>query len=239
MKYRKKPVVIEARQLSHENHQDVSNWVASAGYKVRHASKPPMRAVTGIIIETLEGDMTAEYGDWIIKGVAGEFYPCKPEIFAESYEAVTAAIEQEVTTHKGLPVKGYTDQSDYKVERVNQNKVLEETVLRAVDAVGHDRDLDADMRWLSIARTHFEQGFMALNRAIFKPQRIKLSEDEQGGCRGANTRSEGEGSHQEVSQRAGRVLLFSDRRPVLGTWRTRHHLLRTRNVCRDRGQGAG
>ena len=87
-KYRKKPVVIDAVQLTMANHQAVSTQIAAAGYNVRHASKPPMRAVTGIVIETLEGDMTADYGDWIIKGVQGEFYPCKPEIFEKTYEKV-------------------------------------------------------------------------------------------------------------------------------------------------------
>lgn len=87
-KFCKKPVEIEARQLSAGNHHDVANWIASAGYNVKHASKPPMRAVTGLVIETLEGDMTADYGDWIIKGVKGEFYPCKPDIFEETYTLV-------------------------------------------------------------------------------------------------------------------------------------------------------
>lgn len=177
MKYRKKPVVIEAFRFGVDAPD--SWWEDAVDEGVARVVTPaPGDGPQYAVIDTLEGTMTASRGDWIIKGVEGELYPCKPEIFAETYEAVTAAIEQEVTTHKGLPVKGYTDQSDYKVERVNQNKVLEETVLRAVDAVENDWDLYADMRWLSIARTHFEQGFMALNRAIFKPQRIKLSEDE-------------------------------------------------------------
>ena len=47
-----------------------------------------MRMVTGLTIPTDEGDMNASYGDWIIKGIAGEFYPCKPDIFEQTYEAV-------------------------------------------------------------------------------------------------------------------------------------------------------
>lgn len=87
-KYRKKPVVIDAVQLTMANRQAISTIIAAAGYNVRHASKPPMRALTGIVIETLEGDMTADFGDWIIKGVQGEFYPCKPDIFEKTYEKV-------------------------------------------------------------------------------------------------------------------------------------------------------
>jgi len=85
--FRKKPVVIEGMQLSADNHQHVATWIAGGGYNVRHWSKPPMRAVTGLVIETLEGDMEAGYGDWIIKGIKGEFYPCKPDIFEATYEA--------------------------------------------------------------------------------------------------------------------------------------------------------
>lgn len=87
-KYRKKPVVIDAVQLTMTNHQAISSIIAAAGYNVRHVTKPPMRAITGIVIETLEGDMTADFGDWIIKDVQGEFYPCKPEIFEKTYEKV-------------------------------------------------------------------------------------------------------------------------------------------------------
>lgn len=88
MKYRKKPVVIDAWLLTQENHRDVAYRIASAGYNVRHFSQPPMRAVTGLTIETLEGDMNASYGDWIIRGVNGEFYPCKPDIFEKTYDRV-------------------------------------------------------------------------------------------------------------------------------------------------------
>lgn len=74
MKYRKKPVVIEAIQFDGTNHDDI---VEFCGGFTRDA-----------IISTLEGDMTAQPGDWIIKGVQGEYYPCKPDIFAATYEAV-------------------------------------------------------------------------------------------------------------------------------------------------------
>jgi hypothetical protein len=75
--YRKKPVVIEARQLTSENHLNVAAWSnAIAGSDCLH-------------IDTLEGVMTAHLGDWIIRGVQGEYYPCKPDIFAATYEEVT------------------------------------------------------------------------------------------------------------------------------------------------------
>lgn len=75
-------------------------------------------------------------------------------------------------TNKGLPVKGYTDQSDSKVALVNQNKELEERVLRQLDDMQNSGLYDP--RWIAIARTNIEQGFMAMNRAVFRPERISL-----------------------------------------------------------------
>lgn len=80
-----------------------------------------------------------------------------------------------MNTHQPLPVAGYTAQSDLKVELVNANKRLEEQLLRAFDNLSGSTDVD--QRWLAIARTQIEQGFMALNRAIFRPERISLPGD--------------------------------------------------------------
>ena len=77
-KFRKKPVVIEAVRFDGRNHPEVMDFM---GEKPRPSSHP------FLIISTLEGDMTALPGDWIIKGVMGEFYPCKAHIFDETYEA--------------------------------------------------------------------------------------------------------------------------------------------------------
>ena len=82
MKYRKKPVVIEAMQFNGAwtgDGTDVLNWLGKGGeWSVEDQA---------LKIHTLEGVMTANKGDFIIKGVAGEFYPCKPDIFAATYEA--------------------------------------------------------------------------------------------------------------------------------------------------------
>lgn len=81
MKFRKKPVVIEAMQFTEETKNQVFNWVSCTREVAWDAlGKPAM------LIATLEGDMMAMQGDWIIKGVQGEFYPCKPDIFAATYE---------------------------------------------------------------------------------------------------------------------------------------------------------
>ncbi len=81
-----------------------------------------------------------------------------------------------MTDHKPMPVSGYTAQIDENVQMVNINKRDEERILRSIDQYAMNPEVDR--RWLAIAKTHIEQGFMAMNRAIFKPQRIALPEDE-------------------------------------------------------------
>lgn len=76
--------------------------------------------------------------------------------------------------HEGLPVAGYKPQSDKNVELVNGMKVTEEVVLRCLDDLAAMPDVDK--RWLAIGRTQIEQGFMAVNRSIFKPGRVPLSD---------------------------------------------------------------
>jgi predicted helicase len=71
---------------------------------------------------------------------------------------------------KGLPVKGYRPMEQWRVTLVNMNKELEEVFLQIMDH--YATDLDVDGRWLSIARTHLEISMMALNRAVFQPERI-------------------------------------------------------------------
>jgi hypothetical protein len=92
-KFRKKPVVIEARQFhgTHENAQDIIDWMNAANPHFDESDSATWTVshyYGELKIRTLEGEMTANPGDWIIKGVQGEFYPCKPDIFDETYEAV-------------------------------------------------------------------------------------------------------------------------------------------------------
>ena len=77
--------------------------------------------------------------------------------------------------HQPLPVHGYVSQSDKNVAIVNGHKETEERLLRHLDEMLHNNNA-FDGRWLAIARTHFEQGFMALNRAVFQPKRVYLEE---------------------------------------------------------------
>ena len=85
-KFTKKPITISAVQFngSSTHASRIENWM-------KGGEEPPGKGIhtkdiCSMYIETLEGVMTASPGDWIIKGVKGEFYPCKPEIFKETYE---------------------------------------------------------------------------------------------------------------------------------------------------------
>lgn len=82
--YRKKPVVIVAEQFTEENKNRAFNFITCNRDATWDEAGAPI-----IRIQTLEGVMTASLGDWIIKGVKGEFYPCKPDIFATLYDEVT------------------------------------------------------------------------------------------------------------------------------------------------------
>lgn len=85
MKFRKKPVVIEARQFFNDGSSyELLEWVNTN----QHANGKELAQWHNnkLIVPTLEGDHTASPGDWIIQGVKGEFYPCKPDIFEATYE---------------------------------------------------------------------------------------------------------------------------------------------------------
>ena len=76
-RYRKKPVVIEAIQWTGDNWFQIDEFV---GFDCDTHPR-----ISQITIPTKEGDMVASVGDWIIKGIKGEFYPCKPDIFEKTY----------------------------------------------------------------------------------------------------------------------------------------------------------
>lgn len=97
MKFKKKPIVIEAVQLTWKTWCEICDFLNG----ILSAENPARNVETfsdtcgeqgphyiELTIPTLEGDVIARHGDWIIKGIAGEFYPCKPDIFAKSYEPV-------------------------------------------------------------------------------------------------------------------------------------------------------
>ena len=82
-KYRKKPVVIEAVRFTggKGNANEILNWVNGSGGEASFDRD-------AIQIQSLEGRMLANTGDWVIKGIKGEFYPCKDDIFRQTYDSV-------------------------------------------------------------------------------------------------------------------------------------------------------
>jgi len=84
MKYRKKPVVVEAWQWTGGTAKDALDFCSDNGLPDWRVDT--LKGKTGLIIPTLEGDRVASCGDYIIKGVHGEYYPCKPDIFEKTYE---------------------------------------------------------------------------------------------------------------------------------------------------------
>ena len=77
-RYRKRPVIVEAIRWDGKNSQQINDWIPGSFlcWSTDHAP----------CINTTEGMMRAELGDWIIKGVKGEFYPCKPDVFSATYD---------------------------------------------------------------------------------------------------------------------------------------------------------
>jgi hypothetical protein len=105
VKYRKRPVVIEAFQLTAEtrwDNHDWPEWLNQAWNKERDeegavwpasGSEPSQKFKDSVCITTLEGIHRADPGDWIIQGVKGELYPCKPDIFETTYEGAETDAE--------------------------------------------------------------------------------------------------------------------------------------------------
>lgn len=99
MRFRKKPIEVEAMRLHAETNDDVfldlntishaliAGWMLSHGFQAFRVAGD--KAPHGMEIKTLEGVMRADPGDWIIRGVQGEFYPCKSDIFEATYEPVS------------------------------------------------------------------------------------------------------------------------------------------------------
>ncbi len=84
MYYTKKPLTIEAIQWTGNNLQEIDDFISLSATKYGFTPNDE-----SMFIETIEGKMTAQKGDYIIQGVKGEFYPCKPDIFEVTYDEVS------------------------------------------------------------------------------------------------------------------------------------------------------
>jgi len=97
-KYRKKPVIIEAVKWTGGNHREMFDFLTDGKYKDdfmcasgQHFYIDHHKVRGGLVIKTLEGELVANIGDYIIKGIKGEYYPCKPDVFEQTYEKVESS----------------------------------------------------------------------------------------------------------------------------------------------------
>ena len=87
-RYRKKPVVIEAIQFKDlDDYLNICEWIDNDGDTLSAKEVVEFRSPI-MLVNTLEGVMAADKGDWIIRGIKGEYYPCKPDIFSKTYELI-------------------------------------------------------------------------------------------------------------------------------------------------------
>jgi hypothetical protein len=130
-----------------------------AKFMSRHApNHDPQRLEGGYLVEYPDG-----YRSW-----------CPAEAFELRHEEVT--VTGEPIGFAAPPVKGYNAQTAWAVQAVNGNKEIEEQTLRVIDALTTVEAVDH--HWLMTGKAHIEQGWMAINRAIFRPGRVTLREDQ-------------------------------------------------------------
>lgn len=170
-KFTKKPVTVEAIQWTQTNVQEIENFAGDAAKfetKVSDNGTGSSSSCTVLTIHTLEGDMRADFGDYIIKGVKGEFYPCKPDIFEQTYmkpddevkgmtfgAAIDALKQGKFVARKGWNGKGMylwlMPATSVKAEWCKEPhlKALAEQNGGAIDALGSIRMLTADKKILT------------------------------------------------------------------------------------------
>lgn len=181
MRVRSKSFETEAMQWdgSSQSAGDITDWAGLGNVTPWRSREGPQC----LDVNTPNGTVHASPGDWIVRDSLGAYYPCVDDVFRARYEEITMADK----VHQPLPVAGYKPQSEEHIAIVNANKELEERCLRQVEALAARHGemthgvavITCDPRWLAIGRTHLELAFMAINRAVFQPERAKLPEDEQ------------------------------------------------------------
>ena len=159
--YRKKPVEIEARQFNGQTWgataDALAEWCGGEYETDLQPSRPTLR------IRTLEGVMEASPGDWIIRGVQGEFYPCKPDIFEQTYVAADQP-EQQDDAHLGAVQRFFTASEHEDVVALRDRIVaLGAEIERRVPA-GRNK---------ALALTALEDVQMRGNRGLFAPEGLR------------------------------------------------------------------
>ncbi|MDX3839856.1 hypothetical protein [Streptomyces europaeiscabiei] len=150
-RYRKRPVEIEARQWdgTADGAARIIDWILGSGSTATYVCSNPDRCSENdgdtphsISIRTLEGDMTASFGDWIIKGVAGEFYPCRNDIFRKTYEPAVPVAAPPTTEQGALrevvaeALMGWAERNnDSKLAAYRRPEIVRQNAYSRADAV--------------------------------------------------------------------------------------------------------
>lgn len=185
-RFTKQPVTVDAYRLPLAGEAcpaSFESWCDAVGFDEFSSDRDE-----GLIIHTLEGDMRADPGDWIIKGVKGEFYPCKHDIFIATYkpEAQPAALTVAAAPQDGSKVQGYRKLGDDDIAQMNVFKDESRSFVQEIDVyrdylkaqLNGPAMLSADqaerlnnaLRWLAIARTDVQTACMAACRAVAQPE---------------------------------------------------------------------
>lgn len=170
-KFRKKPIVVSAVRIADATFDDPhphQTHISGVRYD------PISRCV---FIETLEGVMRGDLGDWIIRGVKGELYPCKNDVFEASYTKTEASEASEQPK-----IIGYRQLLPEEVALMNEGKALAEQCGAYIEKLRTKGDINRtgeyfwdapaqplDQRWISIGATDIQRGFMAMIRGIAQP----------------------------------------------------------------------
>lgn len=132
-KFVKKPVVVQAVEYNGANKEEIEAFVGIKLNTVFTELKEPLE----LKIPTLEGDMKASKGDWIIKGVNGEFYPCKPDVFEKTYDVVENAERPQTFGEKAVGItfnpSGSDEVYEAKILAAKQIDLLEKFHNKATD----------------------------------------------------------------------------------------------------------
>ena len=119
MKFTKRPVTIEAVLWNGSNTSEIEAFTGEHHFWFNGADENPPK----LGIRTLEGKLLAAVGDWIIKGVKGEFYPCKPDIFAATYVEAVATVEGPVTKATAVATaKSFRKEADELLQKMKTQK---------------------------------------------------------------------------------------------------------------------
>lgn len=169
MKYRKKPVVIEAVRWTGLNLEEIKQFVTKdliydiddAAWKVGMGIP-----VVTVKIKTLEGEMLASIGDYIIKGVDGEFYPCKPDIFEKTYDTVNEVEVSPITSE------------DFTKTQELLELIIDNPSLPVVPMVDYEIVSDDSCRWLgSFGRSYIGEYALFDEKERYYEDREEFKED--------------------------------------------------------------